>query len=426
MAEYSLAYGRKTLQFTIPDAYWHVDLITAAKVPGTADPLGVVIQALDAPVGGVSLESFKGVRSVAIAVNDKTRPVPHEHLLPPLLERLEGLGLPPEAITLVIANGTHTPMTRGEFVRVIPVDVLTRYPVISHDCDDRGAMVYLGETSRGTPVWVNRRYYEADLRLVVGNIEPHMFMGFSGGVKSAAVGLTARETIAHNHKMLTLPGARMNVYEENPLRMDVEEIGQMIGVHFALNAILNRHKEIVRVVAGEPVAVMKAGIPLVRELTVTPIAAPYDLVIASAGGAPKDINLYQAQKALVPAAMITRDGGTVILVAACPEGTGSAVFERFMTDGQVSSMHDVLERFAREEFQIGRHKAYLLARDAVRVNVHLVSEMPPEVVRALFLTPVVNLQSTINAALAALPRRSRVAVMVAANAVVPMLIGDQQ
>lgn len=419
--EFTIPYGRTTLHFTIPEAYTHVDVITAADVPGAADPLATVIQALDEPVGGVSLASFTGARSAAIAVNDKTRPVPHEYLLPPLLERLEALGLPPEAITLVIANGTHTPMPPEEFERVIPPAILARYPVISHDCDDRNAMVYLGQTSRGTPVWINRRYMEADLRLVVGNIEPHMFMGFSGGVKSAAVGVSARETIAHNHKMLTLPGARMNCYEENPLRMDVEEIGRMIGVHFALNAILNGRKAIVKAIAGDPLAVMQAGIPLVREIAVTPVAAPYDLVIASSGGAPKDINFYQAQKALVPAAMVARDGGTVILVAACPEGAGSTVFERFMSDGQVSSMQEVLDRFAREEFQIGKHKAYLVARDAVRVNVRLVSDMPPEAVRALLLTPAENLQAAIDAALESLPPSARIAIMPAANAVVPML-----
>jgi len=148
-------------------------------------------------------------------------------------------------------------------------------------------------------------------------------------------------------------------------------------------------------------------------------------VIASSGGAPKDINFYQAQKALVPAAMVARDGGTVILVAACPEGAGSAVFERFMSDGQVSSMQEVLERFAREEFQIGKHKAYLVARDAVRVSVRLVSDMPPEAVRALLLTPAESLQAAIDAALAELPPDARIAIMPAANAVVPMLASAQ-
>lgn len=420
MAEYSLGYGTDTLTFTLPEGC-HVDVITAKEVPGVADPLARVEQALDNPVGAVTLESFRGVTSAAIAVNDKTRPVPHAHLLPPLLARLEALGLAPEQITLLIATGTHAPMPPEEFARVIPPDILARYPVVSHDCDDPDSLVHLGETSRGTPVWINRLYVEADLRLVVGNTEPHMFMGFSGGAKSASIGLAGRATISHNHKMLTQPGARMNCYDENPLRMDVEEIGGLIGVHFTLNAVLNGHKAIVNVFAGEPRAVMAAGIPQVRALAVTPVAAPYDLVIASPGGAPKDLNLYQAQKSLVPAAMVTRTGGTVILVAACTEGIGSAAFERFMGDGQVSTMQEVLARFEREEFQIGKHKGFLVARDAVRVQVRLVSEMPPEMVERVLLTPAKSLQAAIDEALAVLPADAHIAVMPAAGAVVPVL-----
>jgi nickel-dependent lactate racemase len=419
--EYMLGYGKTKLAFTLPASYPNVDVVTAADRPGAAHPLALVEQALDHPVGAVTLEAHRGAKTAAIAVNDKTRPVPHDVLLPPLLSRLEGLGLAPENILLIIATGTHAPMPPEEFARVIPAEVLARYPVISHDCDDNASLVQLGTTSRGTPVWSNRRYVEADLRLVVGNMEPHMFMGFSGGAKSASIGLSGRETIAHNHKMLTQPGAAMNHYEDNPLRMDVEEIGQMVRVHLTLNAILNGHKELVSALAGEPLAVMQAGIPLVRELAVTRVPAPYDLVIASPGGAPKDLNLYQAQKSLVPAAMLTRTGGTVILVAACAEGIGSPTFEKFMSDGAVSSMEEVLERFGREEFKIGKHKAYLVARDAVRVQVRLVSEMPAETVRRLLLTPAESLQGAIDAALANLPPEARIAIMPAAGAVVPVV-----
>ena len=177
---------------------------------------------------------------------------------------------------------------------------------------------------RGTPVWVNRRFVEADLRIVVGNIEPHQFQGFSGGVKSAAIGLAGRETVNHNHAMMTDPLAQLGRYDDNPARQDVEEIGRLIGIHVVLNAILNEKKKIMHVVAGEPAAVMEIGIPLSRKVCQVAIAAPFNLVIASPGGHPKDINVYQTQKALAHANLITRDGGMVILAAACPEGSGSA------------------------------------------------------------------------------------------------------
>ena len=135
-------------------------------------------------------------------------------------------------------------------------------------------------------------------------------MGFSGGVKGAAIGLAGRATINHNHAMMSDPRAALDRYDDNPARQDVEEIGRLIGVHFALNTILNREKQLIHVLAGEPVAVMQAGIPLVRDLVEIPVSAPFDLVIASPGGHPKDINLYQAQKALAHAARIAKPGGT--------------------------------------------------------------------------------------------------------------------
>lgn len=414
---YSIPYGKMRLTFTLPDTL-DVQVIALADVPAAPDPPGVVRAALDDLLGGLRWDDFAGARSAAVAVNDKTRPVPHDHLLPPLLERLENLGLAPEQITLIVATGTHPPMPPAEFPQILPAGVLARYPVFCHDCDDAANLIYRGQTPRGTPVWINRRYAEAGLRLVVGNIEPHQFMGFSGGVKSAAIGLAGRETINRNHALMMHENAQLGRYDGNPAREDVEDIGRLVGVHVALNAVLNRDKQIVRALAGDPLAVMRAGIPLVNELATVPVDAPFDLVIAAPGGHPKDINLYQSQKALAHAALITRPGGTIILAAACPEGTGSQKYERWMLDG-VESYRAVFERFAREGFQIGPHKAYQIARDAAARRVLLVSDMPPDLVRKLLLVPAA-LDEAINMALADLPIGARVGILPAANATVPL------
>jgi nickel-dependent lactate racemase len=335
-----------------------------------------------------------------------------------LLESLENAGIARKDIKLLIATGTHLPMLPDEFSRVIPEDLLSRYPVFSHDCDAQD-LVYLGHTSRQTPIYINRHFMEADLRIVVGNIEPHHFMGFSGGVKSASIGLAGRATIVQNHSMLPDPHTKTGHYTDNPMRQDVEEIGQRIGVHLALNAILNNEKEIVRVLFGEPLAVMKAGIPLARELCQVNIGQQYDLVIASAGGYPKDINLYQAQKALTHASLMTRDGGTVILLAACAEGVGSASYERFMEG--VTSFAQVFAKFNEQGFQVGPHKAYQIARDASRVNIILLSEIDPVKVRQLLLTPTLNANQTILDALKSLPEPCRIAVLPLAPITIPML-----
>jgi nickel-dependent lactate racemase len=376
----------------------------------------VVEAALDKPLGGGRLPDYGGAGSAAIAINDKTRPVPHGHLLPPLLRRLEGLGLAPEAITLLIATGAHRPMPPDEFERVVPAAVLARYPVYCHDADDTANLVHLGATSRGTPVWVNRRFVAADLRLVVGNVEPHQFQGFSGGAKSAAIGLAGRETIDRNHALMTDPRARLGRYADNPARQDVEEMGARIGVQFALNAVLNGQKQIAHAVAGAPRAVMAAAMPLSRQVSQAAVTAPFDLVIASAGGHPKDLNLYQAQKALAHAALVTRDGGTVIVVAACPEGAGSQRYVDWM-EGMVCHQA-VLDRFGREPFRVGPHKAFLISRDAAQVRTILVSEMAPGLVRRLLLTPAGSVDAALGLVLPDLPEGSRVGIMPRASSTV--------
>jgi nickel-dependent lactate racemase len=416
MPTFSVPYGKEALTFHLPDAL-PVEVIEPPPVAAAANPLGVVNAALDAPRGGVRLSDFRGARSAAVAINDKTRPVPHEHLLPPLLRRLEALGLSPETIMLLIATGAHPPMSPAEFARVVPPQVLARYPVFCHDADDTANLVHLSATSRGTPVWINRRYLEADLRLVVGNVEPHQFQGFSGGVKSAAIGLAGRETVDGNHARMIDPHARLGRYADNPVRQDVEEIGALIGVQFALNVVLNSGKQIVHALAGEPGAVMAAAIPLSRAVSQAPVSALFDLVIASAGGHPKDLNLYQAQKALAHAALVTRDEGTVIVVAACPEGTGSRGYETWMEG--LGSHQEVFARFEREPFRVGPHKAYLFSRDAFRVRAFLVSEMVPERVQRLLLRPAASVDAALKLVLPDLPDDARVGILPRASSTIP-------
>lgn len=417
MTTYTLPYGKRQLTFDLPEN-GQVHLVAPKKAAPVSDPLEAVRRALAEPVGAKRLRDFTaGIRSVAIAINDKTRPVPHRHLLPPLLDTL---GLPPEAVTLVIATGTHAPMPPEEYPKVVPAEILARYPVICHNSDDRTSLVHLGQTERGTPVWINRHFMEADLRIVVGNIEPHQFAGFSGGVKSAVIGLGGTETVNHNHSMLSRTGARLGRFADNPVRQDIEEMGRMAGIHFALNAILNESKQILTALAGIPQTVMEQGIPQVRQIYQVDIPAPFDLVIASPGGHPKDINLYQAQKGLAHAALVTADEGAIILAAACPEGTGSDKYEQWVAG--MTSYEAVFERFEREGFRVGPHKAFQIARDAARVRVRLLSEMPPAFVASLLLTPAPDIETALAAALADLPSQPRIGIMPWANATIPRLI----
>ena len=417
----SVPYGRSHIPLTLPDDV-PMDIIEPPVVPPAPDPLAVVRAALDQPLGDFSLPDFSSSKSVSIAVSDKTRPVPHMYLLPPLLERLEALGIQRQAIKLFIAAGTHPPMKPDEFPSILPEAVIERYAVISHDASDSDNLIYLGNTTQGTPVWANKDYTQADLKIAIGNIEPHQFAGFSGGVKSAAIGLAGTETITCNHALMTHPDAKLGAYETNPVRQDVEEIGQKLDIQFAFNAILNQSKQIVHVLFGNPRAVMQAGIPLSRQVCQVRVPSRYSLIVSSPGGHPKDINLYQSQKGLAHASLVTLSGGTIILTAACPEGTGSLHYEEWMPGKD--SYQDVFEKFSTESFRIGPHKAYQIARDASKVNFMLYSEMDQDFAKALLLNPITDLQTALDTALTELKPGERVGFLPHASSTIPYIEGQ--
>ena len=180
-------YGRTTLTASLPD-HFAVDVIETPATPPAVDPQGVICSALDNLLGNLKWAGFSGARSVAIAINDKTRPVPHQLLLPPLLERLASIGIPDQAIKFFIAVGTHPPMKQDEYSAILPAELLERFRIISHDSEDNNQLIDLGTTKRGTPILSNRAYVTSDLKIVVGNIEPHQFVGFSGGAKAQPLG----------------------------------------------------------------------------------------------------------------------------------------------------------------------------------------------------------------------------------------------
>ena len=417
MPTFTLPYGKTRLSCTLPDSF-QVDALLPPQALPPAPPEVLIAAALQNAQVEARVRAKGNHLTAAIAINDKTRPVPHQLLLPPLVKWLEDLGIQPEQIQFFIATGTHTPTPPEEFHRIVPETVIQRYSIESHDCDSAENLTFLGDTQAGTPIYVNRKYFQAQLKIVVGNLEPHHFMGFSGGVKSAAIGLCGRDTINKNHAFLTHPDARAGVYEQNPMRQDIEEIGERIGIDLALNTVMNAEKEIIAVLFDDPKMVMRAGIPLSLQATQVRLTEPYDLVIASVGGAPKDLNLYQSQKALTHASMVVRNGGTVILAAECGEGSGSASFEKFMEN--VNTYQEAIAKFSHEGFRVGPHKAFQIAQQAARSQIYLVSEMPKELTARFLLHPAESLQSAVDQVIQRLPANARIAVMPYATNTLPM------
>ncbi len=376
-----LAFGSSSIRLDLTNT--HYDMILPPDVYPLEYPGSVARKAIQNRL--LQIRPSVG-SSVAIAINDKTRPVQYDILLPPLLEELSNVGFKDKDILFFVSSGTHIPASDTEIASILPDEIISRFKVIPHNCDDISSMVELGSTSFGTRVLVNRLFFQSFLKILVGNIEPHHFMGYSGGNKTAAIGLTSRETISHNHSFLISPNAVTGSYEKNPCRLDVEEIGSMIKSDFALNAVLNAKKEIVSILFDDPVAVMRKGIPISVKTSQTDVRDKYDLVIVSAGGYPKDINLYQAHKAVTNAMTITRQNGHVILVAECRDGAGSKSFIDFLID--VPDPTSAINKFAKLGFQIGAHKAFLIARQLLNAKISLFSSMDSSFTRSLLIDPV--------------------------------------
>jgi nickel-dependent lactate racemase len=336
-------------------------------------------------------------------------------LLPYLLDELQAAGVPDSDIRVVLALGLHRPMTETEMEAAVGAEVYRRVRVINHDPLD---IVRIGTTSRGTPVEISRIVVEADLRVCVGNLELHYFAGYSGGAKAILPGCASRATVQANHAMMVRPEACAGRLDGNPVRADLEEGAAMAGIDFVLNVVVDGQHHILGAVAGDVTAAHRRGCELVARQGIVPVPRLADVVLVSAGGHPKDLNLYQAQKALDNAAHAVRDGGVVILLAECGEGFGNDTFEAWL--GGARSPDDVLARIQRD-FVLGGHKAAAVASVLKRVGVYLVSSMAPDLVRNCGLRPFDDVDRALETALDLVGPSARILLMPEGGSVLPEL-----
>ena len=296
-------------------------------------PLGLtgeaeVARALQEPIGSPRLRDIvRPGETIAIVTSDITRPMPTAKVMPALLDELYAGGVRPEDVTLVFALGSHRRQTDEEHRKLAGERAYSEIKCVDSDPND---CVSYGTTSRGTPVDVTRVVAEADRRICLGNIEYHYFAGYSGGAKAIMPGVSTRAAIQSNHSRMVLPECCAGALETNPLRLDIEEAGAMVGIDFILNVVLSEHKEILRAVAGDVTKAHRAGCAFLDTLYRKELPEAADIVLVSQGGAPKDLNLYQTQKALDNAKHAVRDGGIIILIGSCREGLGERTFEEWM------------------------------------------------------------------------------------------------
>ena len=352
-----------------------------------------VRRALTEPIGSPRLgDIVRSGEKIAIVTSDITRPMPTYQVMPALLDELYAAGVKAEDITLVFALGSHRKHTDEERKKLAGERAWKEIACVDSDPAD---CVHMGVTAAGTPVDITRAVAEADRRICLGNIEYHYFAGYSGGAKAIMPGVSTRDAIQSNHSMMVRPEACAGALETNPLRMDIEEAGAVCGIDFILNVVLSEHKEIIRAVAGHPVKAHRAGCAFLDRLYLKELPQGADIVLVSQGGAPKDLNLYQTQKALDNARHAVNPGGVIVLIGSCKEGLGERVFEEWMT--QSESPRAMIERIGRD-FQLGGHKAAAIAMTLEKADVYLVSDLEPDFVRSIFLTPQPSVQAALNAA----------------------------
>ena len=403
----TLAYGSGGLEATVPDDA-HVVLPT--DLPGLANERDAITRALRAPHAGPPLAELVDATSrVAVVFPDLTRPMPNRTVLPPLLDELTRLGVRPDRVILLCATGSHRQATPDEMAALIGPDLVTRYRVHDHSASDPDH-VDVGRVA-GVPVRIDRRYVEADVRIVTGFVEPHFFAGFSGGPKAVCPGLAALETIleAHSPRRIADPRATWTVTEGNPVHDFVRAATALAPPALSIDLAINNSRQVTAVFAGTLPDAHRAACAFVERTAVQRVAHRFDVVVSTNSGHPLDRNLYQAVKGMAAAERVVARGGTIVMAAACADGLpGEGGFGRLLAEAR--SPDDLVAPDAAPE--LDRWEAQVLGRVLEQARVQLRTDgLSDDEVRAAHLEPVADVSEAVARAVHAAGPRASVCVL---------------
>ena len=378
MTKIALKYGKGQFEIEVPDKNL-AGIILPKELPGVADEQAEIRRALASPIASRRLrEMLKPGMRVAVIISDVTRPVPSYKFLPALLDEINAGGVPDDDVTIVVALGSHR-NTTAEEKKALTGKAYGRAKCIDMDRED---CKYVGTSSFGHRIDIYRGVADADFVVCTGNIEYHYFAGYSGGPKAILPGCASLDTIQNNHAMIVSPAAESGRLD-SPIRREIDELPSLMKVGFLLDVVLNSRKEIIAVMAGDPIKAHRKGVELVDRMYRVHVP-PAEIVVVSAGGYPKDINMYQAQKAMDNVKHVVKPGGTMIMVAECDECLGNDVFACWVDEA--TTIEEQAARMDRK-FELGGHKASVIARTAQKCDIYLVSKIPDEKVRKMFLIP---------------------------------------
>ena len=414
--KHSIPWGKQDeLTFDLPATWNLLGRMTPAQEPPVESVDAELESALSQPAGAPPLrELAKGKARVAVIVDDISRPTPAHLLLGKILDHLEAGGVDLGQTVVLPGLGIHRAMTQEEMEQKAGAENLLRTTWENPNCRDHNTLAALGATRRGTKVHVNKKVAAADLVVLVGTIEPHLHAGFGGGYKNVLPGVAGIDTIAQNHSICAHP-KRYNIVgsepENNPMRLDIEEAGAMLpGEVFLVNTILNPDKDIVRIVAGDPVAAHRQGVRTARRIHGVDIPRPADVVIT--GSFPMDLDMRQGAKALANVFPAVKPGGIIIGALKCDEGLGEVkVPEKELKSSDfklkliVRMLSAVLRHYAPSRIsQEERFFVYSFLRSALRANIYVYAPSVTE--RLKGRVPLINVFDTLDSAIADAAQRN--------------------
>jgi nickel-dependent lactate racemase len=397
MKHYPIPCGKKTIILTIPDEV-PVQWVESRKMGRVPDVRRAVVEALSRPIGASRLRDLvKRGQTVALVVTDITRKLPEEIILPILLKELEAGGIKKKDITAVVATGTHRPNTSEE-LREKFGEVVNEIAFVNHDPWNAEGLIHLGISKGGIPLVFNRKVAQADIRISTGVIETHLFAGYSGGVKSIAVGVAGEETIGATHNYEMLQQTRLGIIEGNEFRKFLIEATQALGLHFIVNVVQTGNKEVVKVVAGDPARAFHEGVKVARELYEVEIDQPGEIVVSGVSD-PKSRDLYQASRAanvvvFGPRPVVVK-GGAILIPAPCEDGCGHPGYCDIMK--RAEDVDDIIAISREEGFAPGEQKALILAWILKQARIVMTDcTLPEETLRELYLEKVGTLQKALD------------------------------
>ncbi|MSS73492.1 MAG: nickel-dependent lactate racemase [Candidatus Latescibacteria bacterium] len=408
-----LDYGKDGLPIDLPDSL-HIDVLNLSCPPPLPDATSAVEQSLNHPITSPPLADLaKGRRSACIVISDITRPVPNGVILPPMLRTLEACGIPRDRITILVGTGLHRPNEGDELVEMLGPEIAQRYRIVNHRARERDTHAYLGQTASGAPIWVDKTYLEADLRIATALIEPHLMAGYSGGRKAICPGICGADTIRafHGFSILSHERATEGVLEGNPVHAFSLEVAKKARVDFILNVTMDEARRVTGVFAGDLEEAHQAGVTSARGQALALVPEPVDLVVTTSAGHPLDLTFYQAVKGMTAALPIVRDGGTILIAARCAEGLGSREFQDLLT--HTESADAFFEAAAAPGFfTIDQWQIQELCKVLRRAKVQLYSEGIPEGARGRILVDLVpSVEDGVTQALAEYGPEARIVVI---------------